>query len=444
MISTADSLFYGSPPPAVSDIDLGPAVDVFIPAQLDILYQPAPLTGEVRYRVLHGGRGGTKSWGIADALLIHGARQKLRIGCFREFQSSLSESVHALLKSRIKALKLEGVYTVTKTSIIGRTGTEFIFRGLRHNLESIRSLEGIDIAWIEEAHSVSSDSWDVLIPTIRTPNSEIWISFNPDLEDDPTYQRFVVKPPSRAIVREVGYWDNPFLPEVLAHEAAEMQRRDPDGFAHVWGGKTWRSSAAEVLHGKWEVLDFVVPESEAKREADGWDDPLFGGDFGFSVDPAQGVKLWRKDSRLYIEHEAGGLELSAENLFRVWSAIPEALDYTWRCDEARPETISALKDLGLKAIGAPKWAGSVKDGIFHLRSYEKILIHPRCARAIQEARLYRYKIDARTNDILPHLIDAHNHTWDAARYALAPIIKAGRRIRFSAATDDDSGSEEAA
>lgn len=415
----------------VPDVELGPPVTARVPAVLRHLYDP-PL-GAVRYRTTYGGRGGVKSWGIADALLILGSRQPLRIGCFREFQSSLKESVLELLKTRIKALSLGGVYTTTKTAIFGRSGTEFIFAGLRHNPQTIKSLEGIDIAWIEEAQNVSKESWDILIPTIRRPNSEIWTSFNPYLEDDETYKRLVLKPPPRSIVVQTGFWDNPFLPDVLAEEEASLRERDPDGHANIWLGETLKISDAVVLNGKYRVDIFDVPTDPEAAEAAGWGYPYFGGDFGFAVDPSQGVKLWTRDDRLWLEYEAGGVKLDNDALFQAWSGIPGALDHVWLCDSARPETINELKKRGLRAESVEKWDGSVKDGIQHLRSYKEIVIHSRCQLATREARLYRYKTDPRTSLILPILIDAHNHTWDAVRYALSRLIRPGRRIRFSTA-----------
>lgn len=403
-------------------LELGPAVSVEVPEAFDVAFDP-PL-GSVRFRAWYGGRGGAKSWNIARALLIHGARDPMRILCTRQYQASLSESVLALLEQQITALGLGGVYTVTKTSIIGRNGTEFIFRGLK-DVNQIKSLENIRLVWVEEAQTVPENTWKVLTPTIRAAGSEIWVSFNPDLESDATYQRFVVHPPANAIVRQVGYLDNPWLPDVLAAEARDMAIADPEGFEHVWGGSPWSRSDAEVLSGKWIVQDFTPLES--------WGAPYFGGDFGFANDPAVAVKLWVADKRLWVEHEAGGVKLDMDQLRDAWVKIPGLADHTVRADSSRPETINELNRRKLKVIPAPKWDGSVKDGIEHLRSYETIVIHSRCVRARSEARLWRYKVDPRSGDVLPVLVDRHNHTWDATRYGLAPLIKQGRQPRFTVA-----------
>jgi phage terminase large subunit len=205
-------------------------VEVRFPPKLDFLFQSA------RYKVAYGGRGGGKSWSIAAALLIQGARDTLRIGCFREFQNSISESVHALLSDMVSRLDLGGFYEVQNTTIRGKNGTEFHFAGLRHNVTKIKSFEGLDRVWVEEADSVSKTSWETLIPTIRKEGSEIWISFNPKLETDETYQRFVVKPPTSAVVCKINWSDNPWIQPVLLAEKDELRDRDPDAYLNVWEG----------------------------------------------------------------------------------------------------------------------------------------------------------------------------------------------------------------
>jgi phage terminase large subunit-like protein len=205
---------------------------VEFPDKLRCLFEPR------RYKVLYGGRGSGKSWGVARALLILGASKSLRVLCAREFQNSIKESVHKLLDDQIDALGLRPFYQVLDTEIRGRNGTEIIFEGLRRNATKIKSMEGIDICWVEEAQTVSKPSWDLLIPTNRANGSEIWITFNPDLEEDDTYQRFVVSPPSNAIVCLVNWNDNPWFPEELRAEKDDLQAKDLDAYENVWGGQT--------------------------------------------------------------------------------------------------------------------------------------------------------------------------------------------------------------
>jgi phage terminase large subunit len=376
--------------------------------------------GATRYRVAYGGRGSAKSWQFARVLLAAGADRPLRVLCAREFQASLRDSVLRLLEDQLPLLGLDAFYRVQQTGISGLNGTEFIFKGLRRDIAEIKSTEGIDICWVEEAQAVSEESWQVLIPTIRKPGSEIWVTFNPGEPTDPTYVRFVSDPPPNALVRKVGYKDNPWLPEVLAEEAAILKRRDPEAYAHVWGGEPWQRSELQVFAGKYRVEDFTPTAA--------WGSPYFGADWGFSRDPSVLVKLFVFDARLYIFAEAGGVQLDMDDLARRFDAIPGAREHVIRADAARPETINEMKRRGFKVQAAPKWEGSVKDGVEFLRAnFEEIVIHPSCARAIEEARLYRYKADPRTGDPLPKLEPGHDHVWDAVRYALSPLIRRGKR-----------------
>lgn len=411
------------------------AVDDELTTSADLPEYASGLFEPMRYKVLYGGRGAARSWSVARALLIKGAEAPLRVGCFREFQKSIKDSVHRLLTDQIDLLGLAG-YEVTATEIRHVNGSLFLFEGLRHNVTKIKSLEGIDIAWVEEAERVSKDSWDVLIPTIRKDGSEIWVNFNPDLEDDPTYQRFVVSPPPHAWVRKVSGADNPWFPDALARERAYLYAVDPDAAAHVWGGECRTATDAQILRGKWVVEEFE-PDPH-------WDGPYHGADFGFAQDPNVLVRCWiapgllpASTGRLMIEREAYRIGQDTDAIPAAWTlAVPDARRHVIRADSARPETISYLKRHGFPQIeGVAKWTGSVEDGIAHLRQYEQIVIHPRCTHAADEARHYSYKLDQRTSDVLPIVVDKHNHIWDAVRYALAPLIKKRVRTSFVPASD---------
>jgi len=204
------------------------AVD--FPIKLQMLFDPC------RYKVLYGGRGGAKSWGIARALLVIGVKKPTRVLCAREFQNSIGQSVHKLLSDQIISLKLESFYEITQNSIRGKNGTEFAFVGLKNNITNIKSYEGVDICWVEEAQSVSKTSWNILIPTIRKEQSEIWISFNPELESDETYQRFVVSPPENCKVAKINWSDNPWFPDTLRLEKDALFSRDREAYNTVWEG----------------------------------------------------------------------------------------------------------------------------------------------------------------------------------------------------------------
>lgn len=207
------------------------ATNVEFPEKLQFLFEPA------RYKVAYGGRGGAKSWGFARALLCLGVERSIRVLCAREIQKSIQESVHQLLRDQIVAMGLEGHYEVLQTEIRGRrNGTLFLFAGLKHNIGNIKSKEAIDIAWVEEADQVSKASWEALVPTIRKDGSEIWVSFNPKLDTDETYKRFVRDPPSSAVVVKIDWRDNPWFPAVLEQERLDLQARDPDAYANIWDG----------------------------------------------------------------------------------------------------------------------------------------------------------------------------------------------------------------
>jgi len=202
------------------------------PAKLKCLFEPA----NARYRVLYGGRGGSKSWNIARALLLKGCENQIRVLCAREFQTSIKDSVHKLLCDQIFALGIEAHYEITDRTIRGINGTEFIFVGVKNNTNNVKSIEGIDICWVEEAQSVSPNSWNVLVPTIRKANSEIWISFNPELPTDETWKRFVMNPPENAVIQKINWNDNPWFPEVLDLERRALQGRDIEAYNNVWEG----------------------------------------------------------------------------------------------------------------------------------------------------------------------------------------------------------------
>jgi len=380
----------------------------------------APERGEVQYRGLYGGRGSGKSFGAAKMAAIWGMAHPLRILCTRELQVSIKESFHAELKAAIASEPwLEAHYDVGVDYIKGRNKTEFIFRGLRHNTTAIKSLAKIDLTIVEEAEDVPEDSWLALEATVfRQPKSELWAIWNPRLDGSPVDKRFRKIPPPNAIIRQVNYNDNPFFPAGLETlRQREQERLDPATFAHIWLGEYLTNSDAQVLSGKVRIADF---EPEAH-----WDGPYYGGDFGFSQDPTAAVKCWIDGPRLYIEREAlrVGLELDDTAAF-VCSSIPGFEREISRWDCSRPESISHLTRHGLpRAVACEKWAGSVEDGIGYLRSFIEIVVHPRCTSVVSETRLYSYKVDRLSGDVTSNIVDAHNHTIDAIRYALGPMIR---------------------
>lgn len=386
-----------------------------------------PLLEPARYKGAKGGRGSGKSHFFAEAVVIAMlCDPELRVVCIREVQRSLKFSAKSLIESKIRQLGLQDHFQILTTEIRRNGGSGIcIFEGMQdHTADSLKSLEGFRLAWVEEAQSLSKRSLDLLLPTIRMDGSEIWFSWNPDQPDDPIDDFLVAQCPDNAVVVHTNYLDNPFCPQETWDEAERMRRVDDDTYRHIWLGEYNVKSEAQVLHGKWRQDEFVP--------GDGWQGPYHGLDFGFSQDPMALVKVWIHDRRLYVEQEswAIGLELDACAAFFERTA-PGFHGYVVRADAAAPQSIAHLRTHGFPKIeAASKWPGSVEDGIRFLRQYEEIVIHTRCQHTIEEARLYSYKVDKHTGDILPQLVDKHNHCIDAIRYALSPLIKPRARLQF--------------
>ena len=360
----------------------------------------AGLMKPARYKVTYGGRGGGKSFTIASWLDIYGVKRPIRVLCAREYQVSIRDSVHRLLADRIAALGLSQFYTVTQTSIIGTNGTEFIFKGLHHNAQEIKSMEGVDICWVEEASSVSAESWDVLIPTIRKPGSEIWLSFNPLSPDDATWTRFVKNPPPGAWVQKVLYSDNPWFPAVLDEERRHLQEIDPELYQHIWLGEPRTISDAQVFKGRYLVQEFETPK-DARF--------FHGADWGFAADPTVLIRCFIRGNVLYIDREAYGAGVELDETPQLFDSIETARKWPIYADSARPETISFMKRRGFHIMPAKKWAGSIEDGIAVLKSFDKIIVNPRCVHTADEFYRYSYKVDKNNGDVLPVIVDAYNH-----------------------------------
>jgi phage terminase large subunit len=387
---------------------------------LEVPAHYAGLWRKHRYKTMYGGRGGGKSWETARYLVVQAYSQQLRIGCFREYQNSIKDSVHKLLKDTIERLGLAPWFYITDNSIRGLlSGSEFIFKGLHHNANEIKSLEGLDKAWIEEAQLVTKESWQMLIPTIRKDGSEIITTFNPNEEEDDTYQRLVVNTPPDSWCAHVNWDSNPHFPQALELERVYCLTNDPDNYDHIWGGMPKKMGDAVIYKGKFVMEDFEAP----------WDARFFFGvDWGFANDPLAGLRCYKTGSapaeELWIDYECGAAGIELENNADEIKKLPGATDWPIKADNARPETISYVKRVGgLNITPADKWQGSVEDGITHIKGFKVIHVHPRCKNALREFRLYSYKVDKNTGLTLPIIVDANNHWMDALRYALDGYIK---------------------
>jgi len=388
-----------------------------------------PLLVAARFKGIKGGRSGGKSHERAEALIEAMVMdENLSAVCIREIQKSLKFSAKKLLEQKIAKFKVGHLFDITSTEIrrIGSDGKfkgVIIFQGLQdHTADSIKSLEDFQIAWVEEAQTLSAKSMQLLIPTIRAAGSELWFTWNPQDENNPVEQLFAdaANDPDFVLVH-VNFEQNPFCTEESKKEAARCARVDPENYEHIWHGAYDIKSEAQVFSGKWQVEEFELDESWA---------PMFGADWGFSQDPTTAVECYVNDRTLYIRREAWKLALELDQTAPYFKkCLPEIAKHTIRADSARPETISYLKnpargDDRLPMIeSVKKGAGSVADGITHMRNYDRIVIHPDCPKTAEEFKFYSYKVNKQTGDVLPEVKDAWNHCIDAIRYALQPLIK---------------------
>ncbi|QLB45316.1 PBSX family phage terminase large subunit [Mannheimia pernigra] len=381
---------------------------------------------DYRYKGAYGGRGSGKTRAFAKMSAVSAYKRALQgesgvILCGREFMNSLEESSLEEVKQAIKSEPfLANFFDVGEKYVRTKDGRiSYVFSGLRHNLDSIKSKARILIAWIDEAETVSETAWRKLIPTVREDNSEIWVTWNPENRGSATDTRFRLNPPENSCIVEMNYQDNPWFPEVLEQERLnDRARLDDATYRWIWEGDYSEASEAQIFRDKFQELDF-------KPNPD-FNGPYYGLDFGFANDPTACVKCWVFNNDLYIEREAGKVRLELdETATYLTSTLPDLSNYTIRADSARPESISYLKRHGLPYIQpVPKWKGSVEDGIEHIKSYRKVYIHPGCSEVLKEFRLYSYKTDRLSGDVLPVIIDAHNHYIDAIRYSLNPLIQA--------------------
>ena len=377
-----------------------------------------------RYIILYGGRSSAKSWTANQLALAKAKSSTLRILCAREIQKSIKQSIKQSLDDTIERCSQQAYFKSTDHEIRGlHNNSKIIFSGLWANIDNIKSMEGIDLCIVEEADKISQKSLDVLLPTIRKPGSQIWFIFNPEEESSPVYQRFVMNEDPDALVIKVNYWDNPWFSEESEKNMLWDKSHDMDKYLWIWEGNCRRVSDAQVFKGKWTVDTFESP-SEIEQTF------YMGADWGFSTDPNVLVRCWvnEEERRIYIDHEAYGVGVELKDIAKLFSVVPLSEKWPITADNARPETISYLKnEHGMNVLSSKKGKGSIEDGVEFIKSYETV-IHPRCKHTIDEFTLYSYKQDKITNEILPVLIDKNNHIIDALRYALERYRKSPRNF----------------
>ena len=391
-----------------------------------------PLLDKARFKGARGGRGSGKSHNFADMLVERMvAEADLKWVCIREVQKSLRFSAKALVEAKIIAHGVAHLFDIQRDLIKRRDGQGVvIFNGMQdHTADSIKSLEGFDGACIEEAQSISQRSWDLLEPTIRKEDSEIWASWNPDLPTDPIDKFFNDnKDDPNIILVTANIYDNPFASDTLwesyrrAKETALKHAAQGDEsalarFEWIWHGGYNNNNAAIILAGHYTVKAFEPLIDWYKS---------YGVDWGFATDPTVMVESYFDEDNqdLYIFDEAYGEQVETVDLPKLFDNLDGARQYVSYADSARPENISHCRKNDYPLMkSVDKWQGSVEDGVSWLRGLNNIFIHPRCKHTIDEAGKWRYKTDEYTRDVLPDLVDKDNHCWDAIRYGNNKLIR---------------------
>ena len=400
------------------------------PVKLQCLFQPE----KSRYRILHGGRGGAKSWGVARALLIKGAQRSLRILCAREFQTSIKDSVHKLLCDQIIDLGLEGFYEITQASIRGKNGTEFAFVGLKNNVANVKSYEGVDICWVEEAQTTSRLSWNILIPTIRKEGSEIWVTFNPELETDETYQRFVLHPPENSIVQKINWSDNPWFPETLMLEKDALKMRDIEAYNTVWEG-----ICRQTVDGAIFAREMQMAELDGRITKVGYD-PMKPVHAVFDLGWSDATAIWfvqfiGMETRLIRYHEDNQKTIS--DYLAKMQTYGYMYDTLWLPHDAENKTLAAagrsidqiVRGAGYKTKIIPRTP--IVDSINAARTLFRNCWFDRenCYDGLQCLRHYRYEVDPDTKMFSKNpLHDQFSHGADAFRMLGLVVNEPRKRV----------------
>lgn len=345
--------------------------------------------------------------------------------CVREIQATLRESVKSAIEDAINTLGVAHLFSILDNEIRTKSGGLIMFRGMQsHTADGIKSLNNISLVWVEEAQTLSKRSLDLLTPTIRGEESQLWFSWNPEYETDPVdvfFKNGLANNPENFTLIHVNYYDNPFFPKALEIERKICLKSRPMDYPHIWEGKYKRNSEAVIFNNRILFEQDFIPPSEVRF--------YYGVDWGFSKDPTALLRCFINDDCLYIDYEAGGVGIEMDELPALFERVPDAKKWPVLADNSRPETISYLKNRhGFNISPASKWSGSIEDGIERIKSFHKIYIHKRCTEVSQEFRLYSYKVDKRSGEVLPLIEDKNNHYIDALRYALDSVIKNKRQL----------------
>ena len=397
------------------------SIEARFPKKLQFLFKPS------RYKVCRGGRGSGKSWGFARALLIQGAGKPIRVLCTREVQKSIQQSVHQLLKDQIAALNLTLFYEVLQTEIRGQNGTAFYFSGLSdQTADTLKSFEGVDICWCEEAQSISKSSWNILIPTIRKPNSEIWATYNPQLESDETHRRFVIEPPPDCVSVEMNYNDNPYFPLVLENERqhAESTMKTED-YAHIWGGQCKPAVEGAIYFDAMSQTIAGGRIREVPHDGSLKTHVIF--DLGMA-DSMTIILVQKVASEIRVIHyiegnqriladyssELKGLRLDDQPM--NWGKIYLPHDGFHKRHQSGKDDRQVLEGLGWSVEAVPNV--SIDTGIDRAReAFPRIYFNKqRTERLVECLKRYRWNINSKTGQATQPLHDEFSHGADAFRY----------------------------
>lgn len=396
----------------------------WFPEKLRILFSAA------RYKVVRGGRGSGKSWGFARALLIMAAEKPLRILCTREIQKSIQQSVHQLLRDQIEVLGLGPMFEVLQTEIRGKNGSQFFFSGLSdQTAESLKSFEGVDICWCEEAQAITKRSWDILIPTIRKEGSQIWVSFNPQLESDETYRRFVLNPPPSCVSLEMNFHDNKMFPAVLeaerSHAEATMRVED---YAHIWLGRCKPAVEGAIYFGEMSQAHIGnVPHDPMLKTHLAWD---LGFNDSMAIILAQKVAseirviAYIEDrQRTLADYSAELKELRLDGQRPQWGTVYLPHDGFAKRHQTGKADADVLRSLGWVVDKVPNL--DVESGIKRARElFGRVYFDQnRAARLLECLKRYRRHVNNTTGEPGSPVHDEFSHGADSFRYLALAIDK---------------------
>lgn len=420
--------------------DLLNFLEIYLPSWLETHDQPNFFEFHYSYIYLGGGRASGKTFLIALYLILQAiSKPKRRILCTRQFQESLKKSVGACLLIMIHSLKLRKLFKITNTEFVYTpNGSEFFFKGFDRNKDTIKGLQDLTHVWIEEADSLTQESWDLLRPTVfrttennfalfskesfnakpKESDAQIIMTMNPKYETDCLYRDFILSknPPPKSYIKTLNWYENPFFNLSMHKERLHCLKTNPEIYNHIWEGQLLQYSEAQIFKGRWFIQDFEEDKGAQK---------YFGIDFGFSGSPLAIIRCYIKNDIIYITHEFKGHKIENDLIYDIcMKHIPDIKSGIIYADCARPEAIATLNRQGLYVKPCEKKSTSgtyVKDCIEALRSY-KIIIRPECINTISNFQLYSFEIDERSGLVTDKIIKKNDDFIDALKYAVEPII----------------------